>query len=65
MNTITNGIRLSDLEKFYDALAESIDRATPAKAPLFLAKLALMLANEVRDPAKLQQALDAALQDLG
>ena len=57
-------IALRDLEDFYDALAEGIDRATPEKAPLFLAKLALHLAAQVADPQRLQDALDVALQDL-
>lgn len=57
-------IRLSDLEDFYDALAEAIDRATPPKAELFLAKLALQLASEVKDAATLRRALDAAALDL-
>ncbi len=57
-------IALPDLEAFYDQLAESIDHATPEKAALFLAKLALLLANDVGDPAKLKNALDAAMRDL-
>lgn len=61
---MTDTIRLNDLEDFYDALAESIDQATPEKAALFLAKLALQLAREVKDPATLRRALDIALQDL-
>lgn len=60
----TDTIALRDLETFYDLLAESIDRATPEKASLFLAKLALQLASEVRDPVKLKHALDVALLDL-
>ncbi len=60
----TDKIALRDLENFYDLLAESIDRATPQKAPLFLTKLALQLASEVADPVKLQQALDVAIRDL-
>jgi len=61
---MSDPIRLTDLEDFYDALAESVDRATPQKAELFLAKLALQLASEVKDPATLRRALDVALQDL-
>lgn len=55
---------LAELERFYDALAEHIDRATPDKAPLFLAKLALQLASEVQDPAALHRALEVALRDI-
>jgi hypothetical protein len=57
-------IALPDLEAFYDALAEAIDTATPEKSQLFLAKLALQLASEVKDPGKLHQALQIALRDL-
>lgn len=57
-------IDLRDLEEFYDLLAESIDRATPEKASLFLAKLALQLASEVTDPVRLRHAVEVALQDL-
>ena len=60
----TDAIALRDLEDFYDLLAESLDRATPEKAPLFLAKLALQLASEVKDAARLRQAVEAALLDL-
>lgn len=60
----TAPIALPDLEAFYDALAESIDQATAEKTPLFLTKLALQLASEVRDPARLRHALDVALRDL-
>jgi hypothetical protein len=61
---MADAIQLADLENFYDALAEHIDRATPEKAQLFLAKLALQLASEVKDPDKLRKALDVALLDL-
>jgi hypothetical protein len=60
----TDTIALRDLEDFYDLLAESVDRATPDKATLFLAKLALQLASEVRDPVKLRRAVEIALLDL-
>ena len=62
MNTDT--IALRDPEGFYDLLAESIDRSTPQKAPLFLAKLALQLASELKDPVKLRGAVEVALPDL-
>ncbi|MBE0589110.1 MAG: DUF2783 domain-containing protein [Hydrogenophaga sp.] len=52
------------MENFYDAMADHIDRATPEKSRLFLAKLALQLASEVKDPEKLRHALEVALLDL-
>ncbi len=59
-----DSIALPDLENFYDALAEQIDKAGPEKSRLFLAKLALQLASEIRDPQKLRQALNVAILDL-
>lgn len=59
----TDSMALHDLEAFYDLLAQSIDQAGPDKAPLFLAKLALQLANEIKDPAKLRGAVEIALLD--
>lgn len=57
-------IALPALEAFYDELAEAIDTATPEKSQLFLAKLALQLASDVKDPVKLRLALEVALRDL-
>lgn len=59
-----NSILLPDLENFYDELAEHIDLAGPDKSRLFLAKLALQLASEVKEPVKLRQALEIALADI-
>lgn len=55
---------LPDLERFYDELAEAVDRAGPDKSPLFLAKLALLLGAEVGDLALLRRAMAASLEDL-
>jgi hypothetical protein len=52
------------LEAAYDLIAEGIDRAGEAKAPLFLAKLSLALAYLAGDTAKVTQAVEAALRDL-
>lgn len=57
-------IAIHELEQVYDALASGIDRATPAKAELFLAKLALLLANELGSAAPVKQAIETALRDL-
>lgn len=53
----------TDLEKVYDTLATSIDRAD-AKRELFLAKLALMLAHELNDAKLIGSLCNAALKDL-
>jgi len=53
----------ADLEAFYDAIAEGLDAAGD-KRELFLAKLALALANLVADRAAVEGAIQAALKDL-
>ncbi len=60
---MTQTLSTRDLEDFYDALAEAIDRAGD-KSPLFLAKLALKLALEVGDLKAVLHALEAASTDL-
>ena len=52
------------LEETYDLIAEAIDKAGEAKQALFLAKLALALANMVGDPREVARAVEAALRDL-
>lgn len=52
------------LEEIYDLLAESIDKAGEDKRALFLAKLALALANMVGDPREVARAVEASLRDL-
>jgi len=59
--SIQNGS--SDLEYLYDTLAASIDKAQ-AKSELFLAKLALLLANDVANPQRVAALCEAALIDL-
>lgn len=54
----------TDLEAIYDALAEGIDKAGDEKRDLFFAKLALLLAQEVNDRARVTAAIDTALLDL-
>jgi hypothetical protein len=55
---------IAGLEDVYDALASAIDEAGPARAELFLVKLALLNANALGDSALFRQHLQAALQDL-
>ncbi|MFO1196634.1 MAG: DUF2783 domain-containing protein [Burkholderiaceae bacterium] len=52
------------LEDWYDALAQGIDRAGPEHAQRFLAKLALLLGHAVGDPAMLERTIETALRDL-
>ena len=55
---------LADLERIYDALAQAIDRAGPAKSELLLVKVALLLGQDMNDRARFEHLLESALQDL-
>lgn len=52
------------LEEAYDLIAGGIDAAGPDKTALFLAKLALALANLVGDARAVADAVQAAGRDL-
>ena len=58
-------LAVEDLEAAWEQLAEAVDAAGPGRARLMLAKLALLLANELGDPARFAALVRAALQDLG
>lgn len=60
MNTLT----VQDLERVYDVLAEALDQATPAKAELFLVKLALLSAQALGDAQTFTELTQSAIQDL-
>jgi hypothetical protein len=53
-----------DLECAYEALAVAIDQAGPEQAATFLAKLALVLADRLADPAQFDACIAIALKDL-
>jgi Protein of unknown function (DUF2783) len=55
---------LGDLEQSYEALARGIDRAGPEHEALFLAKLVLLLANEVGQFERFKTCVEAALAEL-
>jgi len=55
---------IEQLEQVYQHLAEAIDRAGQENESLFLAKLALTLADQLSDPARFKTAIEIALQDL-
>jgi hypothetical protein len=54
----------ADVEQVYEMLALAIDRAGREHEALLLAKLALMLAYELGDLARVTRCVDAALQDM-
>ena len=62
--TTTQTLDIAGLEAVYDRLAQAIDTAGEAKAPLFLVKLALLNAQALGDAECFARHVDAALQDL-
>lgn len=54
----------ANLEQAYDVIAAGIDAAGPAQEAVFLAKLALALANHIDDTKVVSQCVSMALQDL-
>ncbi|WP_219856433.1 DUF2783 domain-containing protein [Pseudomonas capeferrum] len=60
MNTMT----VHDLEVVYDVLADALDKASAAKAELFLVKLALLSAQALGSAQTFNELAQSALQDL-
>ena len=52
------------LESLWRRLAEAVDRAGPVRDRVMLAKLALLLAEEIGDPALVERLIDAAGEEL-
>ena len=57
------GLSVPELEAVYDLIATAIDGAGE-KRELFLAKLALVLANQLADVEKVQTCVEVASRDL-
>lgn len=57
-------LSVEENERFYDALAQAIDAAGPAREALLLTKLALLLANEIGDEAVVHQAVTLATSQI-
>ena len=53
-------ILIDDLEKIYDHLAETIDAVDTAQRELFLVKLALLSANQIKDSSVFVQLINQA-----
>lgn len=64
MTTDSKPLDIAGLETVYDRLAQAIDAAGAAKAPLFLVKLALLQAQALGDAERFAHQVEAALQDL-
>ena len=58
------GMAAEDLEALWARLAEEIAAAGPERAPLFLAKLALLMGNAIGDAETVRRLIDAAREDL-
>lgn len=59
-----NTIAIADLEKIYDSLAESLDKAGEDKHSLYLTKLVLILGAKLNDNGVVLQAMKDAAIDL-
>lgn len=55
---------VDDLEAAYELIAQALDAVGPARERLFLAKLALALAHETGDLARVEAAIATARQRL-
>jgi hypothetical protein len=62
--TAPGAASFDDLERAYEALAVAIDQAGPQHEAVFLAKLALVLAERLRSAADFDACVAAALRDL-
>lgn len=61
---MTAGLPLLELEAVYDLIASAIDKAGPQRE-LFLAKLVLVLSDQLADVGRVESCIEVALRDLG
>ena len=57
-------LQTHELEQVYDDLAQAIDQVPPGTNELFLAKLTMLLANELANPQRLTELIGQAHQNL-
>ena len=57
-------LKPEELERIYDLMAETIDKAGPEKEPLFLSRLCLVLANELGNEKQVRDCIPNASEDL-
>lgn len=60
-----NGMSVEQTEAAFVILSEAIDRVGEAERARFLAKLALLMANELGSPERLPELTEAAARGLG
>ena len=63
-SALANALSLADLERVYDALAQTLDRAPQGRRELLLVKLALLLAQALGDGDEFARLAEIALEDL-
>lgn len=56
-------LKFSELEQIYDELAEAIDASGPGRESVFLAKLALALAHEFGNAARVSELIKDCLDE--
>lgn len=54
----------TEVERVYEALAETLDKVGAEKSELFLVKLALLLSNELKDTENVLSLINAASDHL-
>jgi hypothetical protein len=57
-------LAVEDLELLWERLAEAIEQAGPERDRLMLAKLALLFAEALGDPARALSLIQSATEDL-
>jgi hypothetical protein len=57
-------LRMEELERLFDELAEAIDDVGPANESLFLTKLTFLLAHRLGDAGAVRGAIELARQQL-
>jgi hypothetical protein len=65
MTALNTGLNLPAPDDFYQELIDAHRDLSDAQSALFNARLILLLANHIGEPAVLREALAAARQDLG
>ena len=61
---MTRPLNAAELEDAYTAIADAIDSVGPERERVFLAKLVLLLAQEMGRPQRISELIDIAKRDL-
>jgi hypothetical protein len=55
-------MKAADLEETYELLAQHIDKFDETRAPIYLAKVALLMATEIDDMESIRKCIEAAAE---